>query len=435
MPNFVYVSLKEIKEYIMVKSVRLICILVVSLLLGASFVAPPYSYAADGDHSTNADTVEIWVKETPEFDFKNKNYSKEKEDKEKRGESTRKIYVEDPVAPGKKFVGYCFDLSKKFPALKGKGSDKFSKMVATENLFSEKIKGRTPLLKGSKLNEAILKIIWNGYGETPSGAMIDRAGIARKHKLTPDQFHNITQHAIWYYTDSAPTDLKESPENVQKALLALLGIETDPSVTLEDPPANMTLNFYLTSSPDTHQNVLGALPVDKETEKPLEESGNSSSTTTPSVVPEPPSTSTTTTTKPSETTSTEATSTKATSTESTTTEPTTTSTPAEPDNPQSPELGSSVGTYAIIGLPIAIGTIALIKAFTSTSSSSPQHTNPPVGSTAAAATPAKTTEVPPTQHAPQAKRQLAKTGASVLMVIAIALALVVAGLLLVRRRP
>ncbi|MCM0071085.1 hypothetical protein, partial [Corynebacterium diphtheriae] len=41
LPNFVYVSLKEIKEYIMVKSVRLICILVVSLLLGASFVAPP----------------------------------------------------------------------------------------------------------------------------------------------------------------------------------------------------------------------------------------------------------------------------------------------------------------------------------------------------------------------------------------------------------
>lgn len=395
---------------------------------------PPHSYAADGDHSTNADTVKIWI----ESRFTSE---EEKRKASEKGESNTKIYVEDSVVSGK-FVGYCFDFFKYFPDFKNQGSDKFSKTLATEKPLSDQIKGRTPLLKGSKLNEAILKIIWNGYGETPSGAMetqsgamIDRAGIARKHKLTPDQFHNITQHAIWYYTDSAPTDLKESPENVQKALLALLGIETDPSVTLEDPPANMTLNFYLTSSPDTHQNVLGALPVDKETEKPLEESGNSSSTTTPSVVPEPPSTSTTTTTKPSETTSTEATSTKATSTESTTTEPTTTSTPAEPDNPQSPELGSSVGTYAIIGLPIAIGTIALIKAFTSTSSSSPQHTNPPVGSTAAAATPAKTTEVPPTQHAPQAKRQLAKTGASVLMVIAIALALVVAGLLLVRRRP
>lgn len=226
--------------------------------------------------------------------------------------------------------------------------------------------------------------------------MIDQAGIASAYNLNRYQFHNITQTAIWYYTDNIPTTfLQESPENVQEALLVLLGIKTNNSVTLQNPPANMTLNFYLTSSPDTHQNVLGALPVDKETEKPLEESGYSSPTTTPSVVPEPPSTSTTTTTKPSETTSTEATSTKATSTESTTTEPTTTSTPAEPYNPQSPELGSSVGTYAIIGLPIAIGTIALIKAFTSTSSSSPQHTNPPVGSTAAAATPAKTTEVPP----------------------------------------
>ncbi|CAB0707790.1 thioester-forming surface-anchored protein [Corynebacterium diphtheriae] len=424
----------------MVKSVRLICILVVSLLLGASFVAP-HSYAADGDHSTNADTVEIWVKETPKFDFKNKNYNKEKEDKEKQGESTRKIYVEDPVAPGKKFVGYCFDLNKGFPGGKGQGSDKFSKTVATENLFSDQIKGRTPRLQGSDLNKAILKIIWNGYGETPSDAMetpsdamIDRAKIAKEHNLTPDQFHNITQHAIWYYTDKAPIELKESPKNVQKALLVLLGIETDPSVTLIDPPADMTLNFYLTSSPDSKQNVLGALPVDKKTMEPLPESGNPSSTPTPSEDPAPP-TSSTDTTKPSETTSTEATSTKETSTESTTTEPTTTSTPAEPYNPQSSELGSSVGTYAIIGLPIAIGTIALIKAFTSTPSSSPQHTNPPVGSTAAAATPAKTTEAPPTQHAPQAKRQLAKTGASVLMVMAIALALVVAGLLLVRRRP
>lgn len=411
----------------MVKSVRLICMLVVSLLLSASFVAP-HSYAADGDHSTNADTVKIWI----ESRFTSED---EKRKASEKGESNTKIYVEDSVVSGK-FVGYCFDFFKYFPDFKNQGSDKFSKTLATEKPLSDQIKGRTPRLQGSDLNEAILKIIWNGYRENSSGDMIDQAGIASAYNLNRYQFHNITQTAIWYYTDNIPTTfLQESPENVQEALLVLLGIKTNNSVTLQNPPANMTLNFYLTSSPDTHQNVLGALPVDKETEKPLEESGYSSPTTTPSVVPEPPSTSTTTTTKPSETTSTEATSTKATSTESTTTEPTTTSTPAEPYNPQSPELGSSVGTYAIIGLPIAIGTIALIKAVTSTSSSSPQHTNPPVGSTAAAATPAKTTEVPPTQHAPQAKRQLAKTGASVLMVMAIALALVVAGLLLVRRRP
>ncbi|WP_143337950.1 thioester-forming surface-anchored protein, partial [Corynebacterium diphtheriae] len=393
----------------------------------------PYSYAADGDHSTNADTVKIWSENR--FGI----LDEEKiEEAKKQGESNTKIYVEDSVVSGK-FVGYCFDFLKLFPAFKNQGSDKFSKTDATENLFSDKIKGREPRLKGSKLNEAILKIIWNGYTENPQGDMIDRAGIAKAYNLNSYQFHNITQHAIWYYTDNIePTYLRADPKdvetNIQKALLALLGQETE-KVTLKDPPADMTLNFYLTSDPNTKQNVLGALPVDKDKKEPLPESGySSSSTTTSSKVPAPPSTSTTTT-KPSETTSTEATSTKATSTESTTTEPTTTSTPAEPDNPQSPELGSSVGTYAIIGLPIAIGTIALIKAVTSTSSSSPQHTNPPVGSTAAAATPAKTTEAPPTQHAPQAKRQLAKTGASVLLVMAIALALVVAGLLLVRRRP
>ncbi|CAB0671952.1 thioester-forming surface-anchored protein [Corynebacterium diphtheriae bv. mitis] len=419
----------------MVKSVRLICILLASLLLSVTFVVP-HSYAADGDHSTNADTVNIWLKER--ISFRNKDYYEQKEAYEKQGESIKKIYVEDSVATGK-FVGYCFDLGKHFPAPEGHNSDKFSKTVATENLFSEKINGRTPRLQGSELNEAILKIIWNGYGETPSGAMIDRTGIASAYGLNSDQFHDITQHAIWYYTDNIePTYLKKSPEKVQEALLALLGKETNSLVTLQEPPADMTLNLYLTSNPDQNQNVLGALPIDKNEEKPLiePESGNSSSTTTSSVVPAPSSTATPEPRAvPSETTSTEATSTKATSTESTTTEPTTTSTPAEPDNPQSPELGSSVGTYAIIGLPIAIGTIALIKAVTSTSSSSPQHTNPPVGSTAAAATPAKTTEAPPTQHAPQAKRQLAKTGASVLLVMAIALALVVAGLLLVRRRP
>ncbi|MHC9641526.1 thioester-forming surface-anchored protein [Corynebacterium diphtheriae] len=435
MLTFVCAGLKEIKEYIMVKSVRLICILLASLLLSVTFVVP-HSYAADGDHSTNADTVNIWLKER--ISFRNKEYYEQKEAYEKQGESIKKIYVEDSVATGK-FVGYCFDLGKHFPAPEGHNSDKFSKTVATENLFSEKINGRTPRLQGSELNEAILKIIWNGYGETPSGAMIDRTGIASAYGLNSDQFHDITQHAIWYYTDNIePTYLKKSPEKVQEALLALLGKETNSLVTLQEPPADMTLNLYLTSNPDQNQNVLGALPIDKNEEKPLiePESGNSSSTTTSSVVPAPSSTATPEPRAvPSETTSTEATSTKATSTESTTTESTTTSTPAEPYTPQSPELGSSVGKYAIIGLPIAIGTIALIKAFTATPSSSPQHTNPPVGYAAAAATPAKTTEVPPTQHAPQAKRQLAKTGASVLMVMAIALALVVAGLLLVRRRP
>ncbi|CAB0576244.1 thioester-forming surface-anchored protein [Corynebacterium diphtheriae] len=419
----------------MVKSVRLIRILVVSLLISVSFVAP-HSYAADEDHSTNADTLKIWSEDR--FSIFDKKHDEKIKEAKKQGESTRKIYVKDPVAPGK-FVGYCFDLFKGFPDLKDQGSDKFSKTVATENLFSEKINGRTPRLQGSELNEAILKIIWNGYGETPSGDMIDRAEIAGAYNLNSYQFHDITQHAIWYYTDNIdPTYLTKYPENVQKALLALLGKETNNSVILKDPPANMTLNFYLTSQPHDRQNVLGALPIDKNEEKPLiePESGNSSSTTASSVVPAPSSTATPEPRAvPSETTSTEATSTEATSTESTTTESTTTSTPAEPYTPQSPELGSSVGTYAIIGLPIAIGTIALIKAVTSTASSSPQHTNPPVGSTAAAATPAKTTEAPPTQHAPQAKRQLAKTGASVLMVMAIALALVVAGLLLVRRRP
>lgn len=435
MLTFVCAVLKEIKEYIMVKSVRLICILLVSLLLSVTFVVP-HSYAADGDHSTNADTVNIWLKER--ISFRNKDYYEQKEAYEQQGESIKKIYVEDSVATGK-FVGYCFDLGKNFPATKGHNSDKFSKTVATENLFGEKINGRTPRLQGSELNKAILKIIWNGYGETPSGDMIDRNGIASAYGLNSYQFHDITQHAIWYYTDNIePTYLTKSPEKVQKALLALLGQETDSSVTLQEPPADMTLNLYLTSYPDSNQNVLGAFPINKNTEKPLiePESGNSSSTTASSVVPAPSSTATPEPRAvPSETTSTEATSTKATSTESTITESTTTSTPTEPYTPQSPELGSSLGTYAIIGLPIAIGTIALIKAFTSTPSSSPQHTNPPVGYAAAAATPAKTTEVPPTQHAPQAKRQLAKTGASVLMVMAIALALVVAGLLLVRRRP
>ncbi|AWR16808.1 thioester-forming surface-anchored protein [Corynebacterium diphtheriae] len=419
----------------MVKSVRLICILLASLLLSVTFVVP-HSYAADGDHSTNADTVNIWREDR--ISFFDKKYDEERKAYEQQGESIKKIYVEDSVATGK-FVGYCFDLYKGFPDLKGHDFDKFSKTVATENLFSEKIKGRTPRLQGLELNEAILKIIWNGYGETPSGDMIDRTGIASAYNLNRYQFHDITQHAIWYYTDNIePTYLTKSPEKVQEALLALLGNETNSLVTLQEPPADMTLNLYLTSRPDDRQNVLGALPIDKNEEKPLiePESGNSSSTTASSVVPAPSSTATPEPRAvPSETTSTEATSTKATSTESTTTESTTTSTPTEPYNPQSPELGSSVGTYAIIGLPIAIGTIALIKAFTSTPSSSPQHTNPPVGYAAAAATPAKTTEVPPTQHAPQAKRQLAKTGASVLMVMAIALALVVAGLLLVRRRP
>lgn len=87
MLTFVCAVLKEIKEYIMVKSVRLICILLVSLLLSVTFVVP-HSYAADGDHSTNADTVNIWLKER--ISFRNKDYYEQKEAYEQQGESIKK---------------------------------------------------------------------------------------------------------------------------------------------------------------------------------------------------------------------------------------------------------------------------------------------------------------------------------------------------------
>ncbi|CAB0623096.1 Uncharacterised protein [Corynebacterium diphtheriae] len=109
----------------MVKSVRLICILLASLLLSVTFVVP-HSYAADGDHSTNADTVNIWLKER--ISFRNKDYYEQKEAYEKQGESIKKIYVEDSVATGK-FVGYCFDLGKHFPAPEGHNSTSFQKRL------------------------------------------------------------------------------------------------------------------------------------------------------------------------------------------------------------------------------------------------------------------------------------------------------------------
>lgn len=59
----------------MVKSVRLICILLASLLLSVTFVVP-HSYAADGDHSTNADTVNIWREDR--ISFFDKKYDEER---------------------------------------------------------------------------------------------------------------------------------------------------------------------------------------------------------------------------------------------------------------------------------------------------------------------------------------------------------------------
>ena len=150
------------------------------------------------------------------------------------------IYIEDMDNTDNTSVVYCFNVTKATPPAKNSITKViYDKLFGSPELFTEK--AIKPRIKGKELQNAVLRVIYNGY---PSNAL----GIKEKYKLTDGQFRKVTQRAIWNFTDSNYGTLNLS-QNEKSALDELINSNNN-------IPDNLVLDLYI---PDNtfYQNLLG----------------------------------------------------------------------------------------------------------------------------------------------------------------------------------
>ncbi|WEQ76775.1 cell surface fibronectin binding protein (B) FbpB [Streptococcus dysgalactiae subsp. equisimilis] len=163
------------------------------------------------------------------------------------GASVPFIYVKS--SDGEVENVYCFNLRLTYPPTQWEGTNypKYKKEEANSNQMDRLASNKR--LSGDELRDAILKVIY--YGDSENG----NRELQKKYRLSDVQFHDITQKAIWYFTDMA-----DASNNLQhdalKAYRELIDIK---SKTL---PENIKLNIYTTTEQDKdykpYQNLLSA---------------------------------------------------------------------------------------------------------------------------------------------------------------------------------
>ena len=150
------------------------------------------------------------------------------------------IYIEDIDNTDNTSVVYCFNVTKATPPAKNSITKViYDKLFGSPELFTEK--AIKPRIKGKELQNAVLRVIYNGY---PSNAL----GIKEKYKLTDGQFRKVTQRAIWNFTDSNYGTLNLS-QNEKSALDELINSNNN-------IPDNLVLDLYIPDN-NFYQNLLG----------------------------------------------------------------------------------------------------------------------------------------------------------------------------------
>ncbi|EHJ56267.1 TQXA domain-containing protein [Streptococcus urinalis FB127-CNA-2] len=151
-------------------------------------------------------------------------------------------------------IAYCFNFSKEFPnikALNRQETSNFQKYIkksadiTTIESLADKEK-----LKGNALNDALKKVIYNGYGH-------DSSNLAEKYHLSDSDFRLITQYAVWYYTegfteDYIPKELQQNKSSVE--VYQLLTAKGNQNL-LTSPEENIELTLYQYQSDDYSQKM------------------------------------------------------------------------------------------------------------------------------------------------------------------------------------
>ncbi|TCD53710.1 thioester-forming surface-anchored protein [Alloscardovia theropitheci] len=133
---------------------------------------------------------------------------------------------------------YCFNSTKPNPVT-GVQYTEFEGSASVFNQLATQPRGTA-----NELYQNVLRILYNGYPN-------DNAGIKAAYNLTDEQFHYVTQQAVWYYTDS--TALLEPGSTISQpalmpAVLALIN-------STANLPENMTLDIF-ESANDQYQHML-----------------------------------------------------------------------------------------------------------------------------------------------------------------------------------
>lgn len=195
-------------------------------------------------------------------------------DAEKTADNTVMMWLDEnqPIVRADGTVVYCYNLDKKYPMVSGEweaeGVFTATKTTATGEVFENSAtnplsKTEPELLGGESLEDNVLEVLETGY---PT----DVLGLQDRYGLTDAQFYRVTQHAIWYYTDSAvgagsSGAFTAEMRKVFNILVQSESAESERATT----PENLALEMYV-SADKKLQNLLSTFRVDNETGEELE---------------------------------------------------------------------------------------------------------------------------------------------------------------------
>ncbi|MGI6590748.1 MAG: SpaA isopeptide-forming pilin-related protein [Eggerthellaceae bacterium] len=147
-------------------------------------------------------------------------------------------------------VVYCLDIDKNWP----NNTTYSSKIINATNDDLQSLLGSS----SSTLKDNLLSVIYNGYSS-------DAAGIQDAYDLTVTEFQEVTQAAIWRYTESGWSTAPSSfTTNMQQAFYALIGEDNTQNITPATVPDGYALTVYK-SSDSTYQDMLSATLVPPDT--------------------------------------------------------------------------------------------------------------------------------------------------------------------------
>ena len=145
--------------------------------------------APKGYEKAQSPTFKILPKGCIQKDAKYISFSKIKENT-----FTEPIYIKNLSSDESPTIAYCFNISKQTPPLENSISvAEYTEILDSSDIFTSK--ASKPRVKGDNLKNSILRVIYNGY---PNNAL----KIKEKFQLKDSQFMDITQRAVWNFTDS-----------------------------------------------------------------------------------------------------------------------------------------------------------------------------------------------------------------------------------------
>ena len=155
------------------------------------------------------------------------------------------IYIRPNGSNDKGDVAYCFNDHRSFPESSfSPRKTLYTKELGTAAKFEEL--ADTERVTGEDLYNGLVRVIYDGYPN-------NKSGIKERYGLTDGQFRQITQYAVWYYTDTFNMPARDTSgnnftENEKNAFNDLVNSTTA-------IPAGTKLDIYR-SKDNAYQNLL-----------------------------------------------------------------------------------------------------------------------------------------------------------------------------------